>query len=496
MRAITERILQLYRARYPVLFLISHEEARTVAGLDTLASQEGCKVYRWRATEGLSGPDGLVADTSSLVDALANLSGVKGAALFILHDIESSFDDPLAVRHLRELAQGVGNLGQMVVLTGTRARVPESLEKDVTILDMPLPDRDEVGRLLAALLKAEGIELPTDRFWRFVDGSLGLTEREIKRLLVRIAMSGDGFSEDDLRTLVEEKRQAIRRSRFLEFWDTGGRVEDVGGMDALKAWLDQRSRGFSEEARSFGLSQPKGLFLLGVQGCGKSLMAKAVADMWRLPLLRLDVAAVFQGVGREDESLRQTVQVAERLAPVVLWIDELEKGFLSMAESGGGQAFSSFLTWMQEKTEPVFVVATANEVDALPPELLRKGRFDEIFFVDLPDVHERLQILEIHLRLRSRDPHAFDLTTIAEETERFSGAELEEVVVSGLFNAFSEDRDLSYEDLLDAARDTVPLAVTMDDRIKAIREWARPRARRASTDRRRIDFFRDWEEAQ
>ena len=225
-------------------------------------------------------------------------------------------------------------------------------------------------------------------------------------------------------------------------------------------------------------------------------MAKAVADMWRLPLLRLDVAAVFQGVGREDESLRQTVQVAERLAPVVLWIDELEKGFLSMAESGGGQAFSSFLTWMQEKTEPVFVVATANEVDALPPELLRKGRFDEIFFVDLPDVHERLQILEIHLRLRSRDPHAFDLTTIAEETERFSGAELEEVVVSGLFNAFSEDRDLSYEDLLDAARDTVPLAVTMDDRIKAIREWARPRARRASTDRRRIDFFRDWEEAQ
>ena len=225
-------------------------------------------------------------------------------------------------------------------------------------------------------------------------------------------------------------------------------------------------------------------------------MAKAVADMWKLPLLRLDVAAVFQGVGREDESLRETVRVAERLAPVVLWIDELEKGFMSMAETGGGQAFSSFLTWMQEKTEPVFVVATANEVDALPPELLRKGRFDEIFFVDLPDVHERLQILEIHLRLRGRDPHAYDLTLIAEETERFSGAELAEVVVSALFTAFSADRALTYEDLLDAVRETVPLAVTMDDRIKSIREWARPRARRASTDRRRIDFFEDWEEAQ
>ncbi len=188
--------------------------------------------------------------------------------------------------------------------------------------------------------------------------------------------------------------------------------------------------------------------------------------------------------------------MAERLAPVVLWIDELEKGFMSMAETGGGQAFSSFLTWMQEKTEPVFVVATANEVDALPPELLRKGRFDEIFFVDLPDVHERLQILEIHLRLRGRDPHAYDLTLIAEETERFSGAELAEVVVSALFTAFSADRALTYEDLLDSVRETVPLAVTMDDRIKSIREWARPRARRASTDRRRIDFFEDWEEAQ
>ena len=467
-----------------------------MAGLEGLASKEGCSLYRWRATDALVGPDGSIPGTKDLNGALSHLFSVDGAGIFVLHDIGWALDEPVTVRHLRDLSKQVGAKGQMVVMTGCTARVPESLEKDVTILDVPLPGREEVGRLLAALVKAEGIDLPTERFWRFVDGSLGLTEREIKRLLVRIAMSGGGFSEEDLRTLVQEKRQAIRRSRFLEFWDTGGRVEDVGGMDALKGWLHQRSRGFSEEARNFGLSQPKGLFLLGVQGCGKSLMAKAVADMWKLPLLRLDVAAVFQGVGREDESLRETVRVAERLAPVVLWIDELEKGFMSMAETGGGQAFSSFLTWMQEKTEPVFVVATANEVDALPPELLRKGRFDEIFFVDLPDVHERLQILEIHLRLRGRDPHAYDLTLIAEETERFSGAELAEVVVSALFTAFSADRALTYEDLLDSVRETVPLAVTMDDRIKSIREWARPRARRASTDRRRIDFFEDWEEAQ
>jgi len=467
-----------------------------VAGLEGLAAQEGCQLYRWRVTQGLTGPDGLVDGSTDLSGALAHLSSLSEPALFVLHDVHSNLEDPLVVRHLVDLAQVVGDRSQMVVLTGCRGRVPEGLEKEVTILDVPLPAREEIGRLLAALVKAEGIELPPERFWRFVDGSLGLTEREIKRLFARIVMSGNGFEEEDLRTLAEEKRQAIRRSRFLEFWDAGGRVGDVGGMDALKAWLHLRSRGFTEEARNFGLSQPKGLFLLGVQGCGKSLMAKAVADMWKLPLLRLDVAAVFQGLGREDESLRETIRVAERLAPVVLWIDELEKGFLSMAETGGGQAFSTFLTWMQEKSEPVFVVATANEVNALPPELLRKGRFDEIFFVDLPDVHERLQILEIHMRLRNRDPHAFDLTPIAEETDRFSGAELEEVVVSALFHAFSEKRELSFDDILDAARDMVPLAVTMDDRIKAIREWARPRARRASTDRRRVDFFENWEEAQ
>ena len=225
-------------------------------------------------------------------------------------------------------------------------------------------------------------------------------------------------------------------------------------------------------------------------------MAKSVASMWKIPLLRLDVAAVFQAQGREDESLRSTIRIAERLAPVVLWIDELEKGFLSMADSGGGQAFSTFLTWMQEKVAPVFVVATANDVKVLPPELLRKGRFDEIFFVDLPDPHERLEILEIHMAARQRDPHGYDLTQIVEETERFSGAELEQLIVSGLYTAFADERPLAFEDLLEAAQETVPLAVTMDDHIKSLREWARPRARRASTDRRRIDFFQDWDEVE
>ena len=491
-----DKILTLVRARYPMLQLVSHEEERVARGVDRLAADEDRPVYRWRATTGLVGPEGAIADTTA-IDAAARAFGkVHGPAFLVVHDAAAWWSDPTVRRQLRDLSNALGPKQQTCFLVGCEARVPEELEKEVTVIDIPLPGREDVGKLLAALLKAQAIEVPTDRFWRFVDGCLGLTEREIKRLLARIMMVGDGFAESDLSALVEEKRQAIRRSRYLEFWEAGGSVNQVGGLDALKGWLEARGRGFTDEARQFGLPQPKGLFLLGVQGCGKSLMAKAVADMWRMPLLRLDVAAVFSSAKGEDESLRATIRVAEGLAPVVLWIDELEKGFMSMAELGGGQAFGNFLTWMQEKDAPVFVVATANDVRQLPPELMRKGRFDDIFFVDLPDVHERLQILEIHIRIRDRDPHAFDLTQVAEETDRFSGAELEQVVVSALFQAFSEDRELAFEDLVEAARDTVPLAVTMDDHIKQLREWARPRARRASTDRHRVDFFEHWEEVE
>lgn len=496
MREVLDRIRTLVRARYPVLQLVTHEEERVERAISRLASDEDRPLYRWRATTGLVGPEGPIAATGDLADALGVLVQLERPAFFMVFDVSSWWADPHVLRRLRDLALSVGPRQQTVLAVGIDALIPVELEKEVTVIDIPLPDREDVGKLLAALLKAQKIDIPTERFWQFVDGCLGLTEREIKRLLARIMMSSGGFSNTDLQALVEEKRQVIRRSRYLEFWDGGGSISNVGGMDSLKGWLEKRGRGFSDDARNFGLPQPKGVFLLGVQGCGKSLMAKAVADLWRMPLLRLDIAAVFSGSRNEDESFRATIRIAERLAPVVLWIDELEKGFMSMTEQGGGQSFGAFLTWMQEKQAPVFVVATANDVRALPPELMRKGRFDDIFFVDLPDVHERLQILEIHLTSRERDPHAFDLTQVAEETDRFSGAELEQVVVSGLFQAFSEDRTLSFEDLVEAARDTVPLAVTMDDHIKQLREWARPRARRASTDRHRVDFFEHWEEAE
>ena len=494
MKALIERIGLLVRARYPVLQLVSHEEGRTDRALARVAEAEGLQLYRWSVTKGLRGPRGRVKDAADPVASLGALEQIKEPALFVFSDLHAHMGDAAVTRRVRDVARAVGQRRQALVLVGPSPHVPAELEKEVMLLDVPLPDRDEIGRLLQVLLRSQKITIPPDREERFVRGALGLTEEEAKRLYARILLSGGGFSEDDVRELVEEKRQVIRRSRFLEFWDASGGMGDVGGMDSLKTWLQQRRAGFSEKAREFGLPEPKGVFLLGVQGCGKSLMAKAVADLWQLPLLRLDVAAVFSSAtGDEEQSLRQTIRVAESLAPAVLWIDEIEKGFAGRPD-GGGDAFGTFLTWMQEKQKPVFVVATANEVRVLPPELLRKGRFDEIFFVDLPNVHERLSILEIHLRRRRREPDDYDLTQVAEESELFSGAELEQVVVSALFTAFSESRALTSHDLLDTCREMIPLAVTMDDRLKDLREWARPRARRASMDRRRVDFFQDWAE--
>ncbi len=491
MDAILARIPRLVAARYPLIWLVSSEEERVERGLERVAAQAGVGLWRWRSTTGLVGPDGPVATTHAPVAAVTALARTTAPALFLFEDLDDALDEPQLIRHLRDALRDVQERGQALLLLSNRLVLPPALEKDAVVLDVPLPDREEIARLLALLLLAQQIEIPAERFEAFVTASLGLTEKEIKRAYARVLLDGTRFSDDDVALVLGEKETLLRRSRFLEFVRNDVRMGDVGGLEALKDWLRQRQAAFTERARAYGLPEPKGLFLLGVQGCGKSLAAKAVADLWRVPLLRLDVGALFQG--RADEGLRDTIRVAESLAPAVLWIDEIEKAFLGDG-SETGRVFGAFLTWMQEKQKPVFVVGTANEVRSLPPELLRKGRFDEIFFVDLPTAHERLEILDIHLRRRGRDPEAWDLLAVAEETEKYSGAELEQLVVAALFRSFSAGRELQQEDLVRVARETVPLAVTMDDRLKELREWARPRARAASVDTRRMRWFDGWED--
>ncbi|MFT5587372.1 MAG: hypothetical protein ACI9VR_004981 [Cognaticolwellia sp.] len=494
MKSLLDRIRLLIRTRSPLIALITWEEERLERHVGRMARDEELAVYCWRQTTGLTQNGVPVPDTNGLFEALQYLSGaVSEPSIFLFFDAHVMLAESKVVRALRDLEPVLGARSQGLILICPTLQVPRELEKDLLVMDVPLPDRSEVSRLLRVMLRQQSLELDPERFERFVQSSLGLTEKEVKRTYARILLAGQGFDDTALLELGRAKRQAIRRSRYLEFYEQVEDMSGVGGLTQLKEWLDRRGKAFGQEARDFGLPSPKGVFLLGVQGCGKSLTAKAVAGSFQIPLLRLDVGAVFQGGGRVEESLRDTIRIAESIAPAVLWIDELEKGF---SGGTGGAAFGSFLTWLQEKTAPVFVVATANEVRGLPPELLRKGRFDEIFFVDLPSVHERLSILEIHLRRRKRNPEDFDLYQAAEETEKYSGAELEQVIIEAMFNAFAEGRELNNRDLTRVIRDTVPLAVTMDDRLKELREWAGPRTRPASQDRRRIDYFADFREIE
>jgi AAA+ superfamily predicted ATPase len=483
----------LVQARYPLVYLLTFEEERVERAL----KKQPRPLWRWRATEGLRGPDDtLVQDTLEPIQALDAFAGqAEHSALLLLVDFHHALDDTLVVRRLRDLEPLLGAQQQAALVLAPRLYVPRELEKELMILDVPLPGSDEVSRILRIFLKAQGMTMEPDLFERVVKASLGLTEKEIKRTYVRVLIGAGTFTEAQLQDLAVAKRQAIRRSRHLEFYDQVEDMSGVGGMNALKEWLEMRGLAFTQQARDFGLPEPKGVFLLGVQGCGKSLTAKAVASLFKIPLLRLDVGALFSGGGPVEEGLRETIRIAESISPVVMWIDELEKGFMTQGEGASGSAFGTFLTWLQEKTKPVFVVATANEVRTLPPELLRKGRFDEIFFVDLPGAHDRLEILDIHVRRRDRDPDEYDLFQCAEETEKYSGAELEQVVVEALFAAYAEKRPLTTRDLLRVIRDTVPLAITMDDRLKELREWARPRTRPAAHNRRKIDYFEDFNEA-
>jgi len=396
------------------------------------------------------------------------------------------------VRKLRDLSYALKASFKTLVLISPVLELPPELEKEVTVVDFALPGLEDLGRLLDELIRSlkghENIdcELEPEERDRVLKAALGLTLGEAENVFAKSIVEHGCFDVD---TILSEKQQIIRKTRVLEYFDTDCGVSDVGGLDLLKDWLAKRSEAFSERAREFGLPEPKGLLLLGVQGCGKSLTAKAVANLWKLPLLKLDVGKIFAGfVGSSEENMRKAIRIAESIAPCVLWIDEIEKG-LSGTESSGisdagttARVFATLITWLQEKEKPVFVIATANDISQLPPELLRKGRFDDIFFVDLPSERERAEIFRIHLRRRGRDPEKFDIERLARETEGYSGAEIEQAVIGGLYEAFAAGRELRTEDILKVISQSVPLSATMPNSIAYIRSWARHRARPASSE--------------
>lgn len=493
----------LVRARYPLIHIVTSEELRAQELIAALAERRGKKVYEWSSSTGLV-PGGTnlqskkshAATTRDPMAALDVILEQVEPALFVFKDLHPFLNrqHPQVVRRLKDIALNLKHSLKTVILVGAVLEVPPELEKELTVLPLPLPGPDELGDLLDRIvrdvseLKQVVVALDAAGRERLLRAALGLTLGEAENVFAKIIVADGRLSGDDVQAVFAEKQQIVRKSGLLEYYASNEDFSQVGGLDVLKDWLTKRSSAFTPEARAFGLPAPRGVLLLGVQGCGKSLSAKAVGTLWQVPLLRFDMGRMFSGlVGSSEENMRRAIAVAESVAPAVLWVDEVDKAFAGAtgpaAGDGGTSArvFGTFLTWLSEKRSPVFVVATANDISHLPPELLRKGRLDEIFFVDLPSSPERIQILRVHLAKHGRRPDLYDLATLAFNAEDFSGAELEEAINSALYEAFHEGVDITTEHIRTAIQSTVPLAKTMHEQIRRLRQWAEGRARRASS---------------
>ncbi|MCB9137854.1 MAG: AAA family ATPase [Caldilineaceae bacterium] len=485
------------RARYPLLWLVTPEEARASRLITDVAEQQRKRCLFWSYAAGVTNPALPHEQEAGLREPTAVLRAIREAdeaGIWVLRDFHPFLKDARVVRELRETALALAASRKTIILLSNVLTIPPELEKEITVVDFDLPGAGEMGRELDAMLEAiersgnTRIELDRRGRSHLVQACLGLTLREAELALAKAAIQTRGrLDQTAVEIVAAEKEQIIRKSGLLEFYAGDEALSTVGGLETLKEWLRKRVRAFGEEARAFGLPEPRGILLVGVQGCGKSLVAKSVANSWRLPLLRLDVGALFSSlVGSSEQNLRSAIRLAESIAPVVLWVDEIEKGFAGVGARAAGDAgtaarvFGSFITWLQEKEAPVFVIATANDVRALPPELVRKGRFDEIFFVDLPTLAERADIWRIHLLKRNRDPADFDLHGLAMASDRLSGAEIEQALIAGLYEAFDAGRPLNMDDLYAVLQETIPLSTTMSEEIDELRAWAEQRARKAT----------------
>lgn len=488
----------LVRSRYPVLYLLTHEEARVELLIAQMASRQKKPLFAWTATQGLircsEHPEGPSSSKGKVMDPCEILSHIQTdsqTAIYLLKDFHPFLDDPHVVRRLRDAATSIKDSYKTILICSPRLNLPVELEKEVTIVDFPLPDVNELFDLLKSVCETlmkqnkSTVNLNNGEAAAIVRAAQGLTLSEAENVFAKAVVQDSVIDRRDIELVLREKQQLIRKSGILEFYPFEGSLKEIGGLENLKNWLLLRGKAFTAAATDFGLSPPKGVLLLGAPGCGKSLTAKAVANAWRFPLLRLDFGKIFSGlVGSSEENMRRALKVAESVSPAVLWIDEIEKALSggTQGNSDGGTAarvFGTFLTWMQEKTAKVFVIATANRIDALPPELLRRGRFDEIFFADLPGLEARQEIFSIHLRKKKRSPETFDLKQLSQVTAGFSGAEIEHCLMEALFSAYGQNRELKIEDLLKAIQETIPLSITYAEELKRLREWAVNRARPA-----------------
>ncbi len=502
-----KQLSNLLRARFPYIYIPTWEEERAVDMIQQTVADESYirtvrEVYQWSQSGGFTDEEGKkIASTSTPAQAIEFICKCTENAVFILKDFHVYFGvghrpaDFEVIRRLRDALPDLKFAESMknVIFISPSLNIPDDMQKEISIFEFPLPSEEEIREKLEEIIEENPslqVYLDQEGKAQLARAAVGLTLQEAENAFSRAIVSRGCLDTESLQTIFEEKNQVIKKTGILEFIRSDLQADDIGGLENLKKWLSKRNRSWTETAKKYNIPAPKGVLITGVPGCGKSLTAKAMSAMWTLPLLKLDFGKIFSGlVGSSEENMRRALSTAEAVAPSILWVDEIEKG-LGGVNGGNGDSgtstrvFGTFLTWMQEKQSPVFVVATANNIQNLPPELLRKGRFDEIFFVDLPTKRERKEIFQLHLKKRLNNDYIGSriqinndlLERLALETEGFVGAEIEQAVVSALYEAFFNSRPLLEEDLEYAIRSTVPLSVTQAESIRALRQWANVRA--------------------
>lgn len=485
----------LIQAQYPIIYLVTFEEERAQEAIARIAqAKPQHRIFIWTVTYGMVeyGRTNAPPQHNTMSPQVAIEFAIKHKenAVFVFKDLHPFLESPEVKRYLRDAVINFKGTQKTLVLMSPLQTIPVELEKDVVVIEFPLPDMQELDEVLSLHLKAHfgRKRLAPEVREKLLKAALGLTRDEADKVYRKAEVVAGKLTESEVDVILSEKKQLIKRNGILEYLDFDDTIEAVGGLSELKHWLTQRANAFTERARQYGLPQPKGMLILGVPGCGKSLIAKTTARLWGLPLLRLDMGRVYDGsmVGRSEANLRNALRVAESVSPAILFIDEVDKAFAGSAGSAdadGGTSsriFGTFLTWMQEKNSPVFVMATANRVERLPSEFLRKGRFDEIFFVDLPTLDERVEVFRIHLQKRREEINRFDLEELAKSCDGFSGAEIEQAVVAAMHEAFAQNREFTQFDILSALRSTLPISRTMMEQVTALRDWARNRARPAA----------------
>lgn len=476
--AFSEQLDTYLRARFTLILLVTQEEERALQVIKEICEKTGRPCLSWDQADGFQSLAG-AGPAPAARDPLTALEQVDKAGdntVFVLKDFHDAWSNQQIKRKLRSLAQRLKFTRKSILVTAPSSRIPDELRDEVVVMDFPGPTAAELEAVLDRLTQTPGVKVNLTSLGRekLVQAALGLTATQAQRVFAKAIVSDGVLDDRDIDLVTEEKKQIIRESEALEFYAITETPDDVGGLGVLKEWLRLRERAFTQEARHYGLPAPKGIALIGIPGTGKSLTAKMIGGLWRLPLLRLDVGALFGSlVGESEERVRRALRLAETVAPCLVWIDEIEKALAHGGLDSGTsmRVFGAILTWMQEKTAPCFVVATANDIASLPPELLRKGRFDEIFFLDLPTLAERKEIFAVHLLKRRRMPADYDLDLLAHESAGYVGAEIEQAIIDAMYVGFNEGREFTTEDISAALKRQVPLSVSQRETIGALRAW-------------------------